>query len=188
MDIKIVCGCGQKYIFEVDPDNGLMGTSVTCPACGADGTQEANEILTQIFPEPLAESSAEPATEAVPPPPTPAEADPIRINPPVRLVAATSPPPPISVPRTIAPLKSPAAKPKLAWYEHVWAALPLCLVAVGGAIGGGIGGAAWVVNRAVFQKVRQPVLRYVLTGLISAAAVVAWLVLASVILGWLHKR
>jgi hypothetical protein len=49
MDIKIVCGCGQKYIFEVDPDNGLMGASVTCPACGADGSQEASEILAQIL-------------------------------------------------------------------------------------------------------------------------------------------
>jgi hypothetical protein len=81
MDIKIVCGCGQKYIFEVDPDNGLMGASVTCPACGADGTMEANEILTQIFPEP--------AMEPVPPPPAAAAAGPIRVNLPVRPAVAT---------------------------------------------------------------------------------------------------
>jgi len=177
MDIKIVCGCGQKYIFEVDPENGLMPGSVQCPACGADGTQEANDILTQLFPDAPAE-----------PPPVVAKSAPLRVSLPVRPVAAAGPPPPIPAPKAIVPPKSPASKPKLTWYEHVWAALPLCLVAVGGCIGGGIGGAAWVVNRAVFQKVRQPVLRYVLTGLISAAAVVAWLVLASVLLRLLHRR
>jgi hypothetical protein len=180
MDIKIVCGCGQKYIFEVDPDNGLMGASVICPTCGADGTQEANEILTQIFPEP--------AMETIPLPPAAAAAGAIRVNLPVSPAAAASTPLPIPTPRTIAPPTSPASKPKLDWYDHVWTALPLCLVIVGGAIGGGIGGAAWVVNRTVFQKVRQPVLRYVFTGLISAVAVMAWLVLVSILLSLLHKR
>ena len=164
-----------------------MPASVNCPACGADGTQEANEILTQIFPDSVDEPTDEPAMEMVPPPAA-AQGGPLRINLPVSLAMPASTPPPIPTPGTIAPSKSPASKPKLAWYEHAWTALPLCLVAVGGAIGGGIGGAAWVVNRVVFQKVRQPVLRYVFTGLISAAAVVAWLVLASVLLGLLHKR
>jgi hypothetical protein len=96
MDIKIVCDCGQKYIFEVDPDNGLMPASVNCPACGADGTQEANEILTQIFPGPFAESSAEPAMETAPPPPAAAVGGPIRVNPPVRPAMAANSPPPLS--------------------------------------------------------------------------------------------
>ncbi len=65
MEIKIACGCGQKYIFEFDPENGQLPAAVNCPACGADGTQEANDILTQIFPEP----AAEPALEMAPPPP-----------------------------------------------------------------------------------------------------------------------
>ncbi|MGA2787801.1 MAG: hypothetical protein ABSF60_09770 [Verrucomicrobiota bacterium] len=120
MDVKIVCGCGQKYIFEVDPDNGLMGTSVNCPACGADGTQEASEILAQIFPEP--------ALEAVPPPTAAAAAGPIRVNLPVRPPMAASPPPPApmastagepplpSAPRPITSVRSPAlaaaSKPK----------------------------------------------------------------------------
>jgi hypothetical protein len=51
MEIKITCGCGQKYIFSVDPENGQMPVSVNCPVCGADGTKEANEILAQVFPE-----------------------------------------------------------------------------------------------------------------------------------------
>ena len=59
MEIKIVCDCGQKYIFSVDPENGQMPVSVNCPVCGADGTKEANEILTQIFPEPPTEPGQE---------------------------------------------------------------------------------------------------------------------------------
>ena len=52
------------------------------------------------------------------------------------------------------------------------------LVAVGGAIGGAFGGAAWAVNKTVFQGTRDPVLRYVLTGLISATAFVLYFVVA----------
>ena len=182
MEIKIVCGCGQKYIFEVDPDNGHMPVSVNCPVCGADGTKEANDILAQVFPGPSVESAVE-----TPPPPVVA-AGPVRIHPPVRLTAASGAPPPLPVPKPVAAAKSPPAKRTLAWYEHVWTALTLCLLLVGGAIGGAIGGATWVLNRAVFQKVERPVLRYLLTGLISAAAVVAWLIVVSVLLGLLHKR
>jgi hypothetical protein len=104
MEIKIVCGCGQKYIFEVDPDNGLMGASVNCPACGADGTQEANDILTQIFPDSMAEPTTKPAMETVPPPPAAAQGGSLRIIPPVRLGMAASPPPPL-------PASAPAPQP-----------------------------------------------------------------------------
>ena len=58
MEIKITCGCGQKYIFTVDPEDGRMPVSVNCPVCGADGTKEANEILAQIFPEEPEEPAA----------------------------------------------------------------------------------------------------------------------------------
>jgi len=89
-------------------------------------------------------------------------------------------PPPISP-------ESPAPKTSLEWYEHVWIALPIVLVFVGGAIGGACGGAAWAVNRSIFLKVQNPVLRYVFTGLVSAAAVVVWLVFVVVVLALLHK-
>ncbi len=69
-------------------------------------------------------------------------------------------------------------KQKLTWYEHVWLGLPILLVFVGGLIGGACGGAAWAVNQAVFQKTKHPILRYVWTGLISAAAFVAYVFLA----------
>ncbi len=55
--IKIQCGCGQKYAFDVEPVNGRMGTAVACPVCGTDGTAVANEIISQTL-----------ASQAPPPP------------------------------------------------------------------------------------------------------------------------
>ena len=78
-------------------------------------------------------------------------------------------------------------KPKFEWYEHVWMGLPIALVAVGGAIGGACGGAAWGINRAVFAKTQNPVLRYVFTGLISGAAVVVWVLLATIFVTLIKK-
>ena len=76
------------------------------------------------------------------------------------------------------PVYAESPKPKLRWYQHLWLALPFGLVAVGGAIGGACGGAAWAVNQKVFQKTENRVLRYVWTGLITVAAVIAYLVIA----------
>jgi hypothetical protein len=78
-------------------------------------------------------------------------------------------------------------KPKLLWYQQVWLALPFALVAVGGAIGGACGGAAWAINQQVFRKTEHSVLRYVWTGLISMAAVVAYFVLAAVFISLFKK-
>jgi hypothetical protein len=43
--ITIQCPCGQKFAFDVEPVNGRMPVSVACPACGADGTNAANEQI-----------------------------------------------------------------------------------------------------------------------------------------------
>jgi len=59
---------------------------------------------------------------------------------------------------------------KLTWYQHAWTALPLVLIFLGGAVGGAIGGAAWAANHQVFRRTRDPVLRYVFTGLTSGGA------------------
>ena len=45
--IKIQCGCGQRYAFEVAPVNGRMPALVACPVCGVDGTAAANEYIAQ---------------------------------------------------------------------------------------------------------------------------------------------
>ncbi len=52
MPIKIECGCGQRFAFDVEPVNGQMPTAVACPACGSDATSAANEIIAQTHPAP----------------------------------------------------------------------------------------------------------------------------------------
>src|ERR1041385_9036282 len=47
MEIKVVCDCGQKYKFDVEPAGGRMPVNVACPSCGADGTHSANSFITQ---------------------------------------------------------------------------------------------------------------------------------------------
>ena len=43
--IKIQCGCGQRYAFDIEPLCGRMPGRVVCPVCGQDGTRVANEII-----------------------------------------------------------------------------------------------------------------------------------------------
>src|ERR1051325_12239478 len=45
--IKILCGCGQKYAFDVEPSEGGVGCAVQCPACGADGSEAANQLIAE---------------------------------------------------------------------------------------------------------------------------------------------
>jgi hypothetical protein len=45
--IKVQCGCGQRYAFDVEPVEGRMPYAVNCPLCGADGTEAANELLAE---------------------------------------------------------------------------------------------------------------------------------------------
>jgi hypothetical protein len=45
MPIKVQCGCGQRYAFDIEPFCGRMPFSVACPVCGADGTGAANEVI-----------------------------------------------------------------------------------------------------------------------------------------------
>jgi hypothetical protein len=58
MELKVVCNCGQKYKFDVEPVNHRMPFNVQCPVCGLDGTHLADGILSQL-----------PAAAAPPPPP-----------------------------------------------------------------------------------------------------------------------
>lgn len=108
------------------------------------------------------------------------------------MLAARSQPPPILQPSRVTP-PTISGKPvegikKLQWYEEVWIALPLALVGVGGAIGGLCGGLAWGLNRLLFMKVDHPVLKYVVTGLISFAAIIIWLVLALFLFALIKKH
>ncbi len=93
----------------------------------------------------------------------------------------------MSTPPTV-PEPTEPTEPKILWYQQVWLALPLALVAVGGAIGGACGGTAWAINQKVFQKTKHPILRYVWTGLISASSVVVAILLAAVFMSFFKKQ
>jgi len=47
MELKVVCQCGQKYKFDVEPVNGRMPFTVNCPVCNVDGTPAANALLNE---------------------------------------------------------------------------------------------------------------------------------------------
>src|SRR5437899_5413188 len=59
--IKVECGCGQHYAFDVDPNWPRMPQPVACPTCGVDGTSAANEALAQHRQPQVAVAVAAPA-------------------------------------------------------------------------------------------------------------------------------
>jgi hypothetical protein len=81
--VKILCGCGQKYAFDIEPAEGRMPAPVQCPVCGDDGTAAADSIIAQALAVQgatpgVARLRATPAPAAVAPPapapPSPAAA------------------------------------------------------------------------------------------------------------------
>jgi hypothetical protein len=63
--IKIQCECGQRYAFETEPLGGKLASPVNCPACGADGTAAANEIIMVALPRMQSGDVAAKLAEAV---------------------------------------------------------------------------------------------------------------------------
>jgi hypothetical protein len=72
MEIKILCPCGTKFSFDVEPVNFRMPAPVACPACGADATEQANSILREKSSP--SQSTAAPAPPSSPPGPAPTPA------------------------------------------------------------------------------------------------------------------
>ena len=60
MPVKIQCGCGQKYAFDIEPVCGRMPGKIACPVCGLDGTRVANEIIAYQLASELAVESSSP--------------------------------------------------------------------------------------------------------------------------------
>lgn len=50
VSIKIQCGCGQRYEFDVEPAGNSMPYAIACPSCGVDGTPAANSAIAQSLP------------------------------------------------------------------------------------------------------------------------------------------
>lgn len=89
-----------------------------------------------------------------------------------------------------APAPAPSSepqKPSFTWYEHLWMGWPLLLVFVGGLIGGLCGGLAWGINQAIFKTTRSTPAKYLLSGLVSVGAVIAYVVLAVLVLSAVGK-
>lgn len=70
--------------------------------------------------------------------------------------------------------QGPATERKLTIVEQIVCALPIGLIAVGGAIGGACGGAAWVVNQKIMRSNSSAPVRYLLVALTFVGAVVAY--------------
>jgi len=66
----------------------------------------------------------------------------------------------------------------LQWYEYAWSGVPILLVFAGGALGGFVGGVATMANGRLFRRQLGLLAKYGLTGLITAAAVMIFFVLA----------
>jgi hypothetical protein len=49
MELKVICQCGQKFKFDVEPVGGRMPFAVNCPVCHADATSAANALLAEKF-------------------------------------------------------------------------------------------------------------------------------------------
>src|SRR5213080_458789 len=71
--VKIQCGCGQRYAFDVEPVNGHMPAAVACPVCGAEGTSAADSVIAQslaaqapVAAAPVGAARLRPATVAPP--------------------------------------------------------------------------------------------------------------------------
>jgi len=76
MNIKLLCSCGTKFAFDIEPVEGRMPFTLNCPNCGLDATDYANQYIAQML--------APAPQEAAPPPPPPAAEAPahkaIRLN------------------------------------------------------------------------------------------------------------
>jgi hypothetical protein len=70
-----------------------------------------------------------------------------------------------------------AVKP-LTWYELVWSGLPVLLLFIGGMLGAFCGLVAAYSNSRIFRSSLSPVLKYLVTGVISGAALVIYFILA----------
>lgn len=87
MTIKVQCGCGTKYSFDVEPQNGVMPFTVNCPSCNTDGTAAANEMIAQTLAaaQPRLRMRDAPPSAAIPPQPA---AEPADLPPPQRPTGA----------------------------------------------------------------------------------------------------
>ena len=69
------------------------------------------------------------------------------------------------------------------WHEVMWIGLPVLLVFVGGAVGGIAGFTAFAANKKLFRGEFNTIVKYALTGIVSALGIFAYFVVAAMIAG-----
>ncbi|HEY1173882.1 MAG TPA: hypothetical protein VGH19_21130 [Verrucomicrobiae bacterium] len=102
MRIKLLCNCGTKFTFDVEPVDGRMPTLALCPKCQVDCTEVADAYIAQVL---AARAGSVPPVVAAAPPPS------IKLS--VSTHAPAAPPPPSSsapAPTPEAPVKSSGLK------------------------------------------------------------------------------
>ncbi len=68
----------------------------------------------------------------------------------------------------------------LKWYQWVWGGLPVALVFIGGALGAIAGIIGFSINSKVFRTEMKNFMKYVVSGMVSIAAVVAYFIAATI--------
>lgn len=128
VEVKIHCGCGARYKFDVEPLHGLMPAKVNCPVCGVDGTEAGNALLREKL-APAAPPPPAPATdvEVIPPAPRTASQSSLAVIA-AEPIASRSPADP-----AVSRMETPRFAPR-----------PQLVPGIAGAIlAAGIGGAGW---------------------------------------------
>jgi hypothetical protein len=70
---------------------------------------------------------------------------------------------------------APSTERKLTTVEQIVCALPIALVAIGGAIGGAAGGLAWAINQKIMRSDKPAAVRYGLVALTFVGAIAFYL-------------
>src|SRR5512136_694576 len=85
------------------------------------------------------------------------------------------------VPQLVVDGKPITLEEPLKWYEWAWGGWPVLLLFVGGVLGAVAGFIAFSVNTKIFRSSMGSVEKYLLTAVISAVAVMAYLVVGTLL-------
>ncbi|NTU83636.1 MAG: hypothetical protein HGA45_30410 [Chloroflexales bacterium] len=88
----------------------------------------------------------------------------------------------IDVPRLIVDGQTINVAEPLKWYVWLWSGLPFILVVVGGAIGAVVGMIGFGVNANIFRSSWPTAAKFAVSAIVSVVAVVAYIVLAALLL------
>lgn len=83
MTVKVLCECGTKFAFDIEPIGGKMPAPISCPSCSRDATEAANEVIAAQL-----GMTAVPSGAVSAPPVQPASGAPLTVAPPAAGVSS----------------------------------------------------------------------------------------------------